>query len=337
MDKKLLAALEKVKPIKTRQIGSVFFCIYRAKDLGKKNWNHSAFEKITRLARRTYLRYGRVPLMDEYDKNAEVYLCRARDKFTEEWLCLRFVASNTRAESLEDLKHYFYQDRSIGAFIKLKLFGGTHDLKNKLVAISRICGVAPYAPGGKGTKFFGSLKYTAQSFALINREFFSRHHFSFMVGVFRPELLIKILHLGPDLVLCLPDAAAILGCNSKEIVLNRDFDAYRFPGYFLNISDLLKLLAKLTKEKKLSVKSIRYYVPGYFAGLKNKFLTSRYADILQSLRGVDKLLRARGRIYGAELTGNELRSLVETAVADGPVLKIISISDWKKQLSNINL
>lgn len=337
MDKELLKELEKVRPLKIYKIGRVVFSLYQAKNLFQPNWQNKTLFRIVKIARRAYLRYGSVPLTDDYDKDAAVYLCRAEYQFTEEWLCLRFVPGSTGANHLEDLNYYFYKGKSIAACVKAKLFLHKKDFKNKLVAISRICGIAPYAVKTKHAasreKTLGALKYTAQSFALINREFFlPNRQFTYLVSVFRPELLDKILHLGSRMALFLPPAYKILSCRPEEIRLNRRSAAYRFPGYFLNIFDLLNLLDKLIKEKKLSVSSVRHYAPAYAPSLKREFQTKKYAEILQSLKGLSGFLSAPGKIFGSALTGRELRRLAGKYVGDGPVLKIIAVSEWKKQL-----
>ncbi len=328
--------LEKNKPVKEHKIGQVLFRIYLAKNLYNSKWNSALLKKITLEARHSYLRYGQVPLIDNYDKNAEVYLCRVTYAPMEEWLCVRFVPGSAASIFLEDLSGYFYKGKSISRLIKQKLFFGKNNWQRKLVSMSRLCGISPYFFGvGKKTKPSNSLKYSGQALALVNNHFFSKHNFSYLSAVLRPELLKKILHPNPKASLFLPEAHKTLGCRPEEIYLNRNLFAYHFPGYFLNLFQMIRLLEKLIQEKKLTVNAVKKYVKMYAPDFNKKLKNKKYAEILKSTAGLDKLLLARGRIAGAKINGNELRDLVEKNVDDGPELKIIAVDKWKKQLLKI--
>ena len=326
MDQELLKSLENIRPLRTYKIGSVIFRIYKAKNLYHPAWNSVVLKKITKIARQSYLRYGRVPLTDDYDKSAVIYLCRTSYGKSEEWLCVRFVPGNTSSTHLlEDLNQYVYNGKSIVNIIKNKLVLGANDLQTKLVAISRLCGITPNNI---------AMKHTAQAFALINKEFFSKTHFSYLLGVFRPEVLKKILRFSSQFSLSFPDAYKTLKCRPEQICLDRGWSAYHFPGYFLNVAQLLKLLQKLVKEKKLNIASIKKYAKNYNPEIKK---TANYMEILKMIYGINTVLLWKGRIPGSKISGEELRVLLGRSVADGPKLKIISVANWKKQLKRIKI
>ncbi|TSC83753.1 MAG: hypothetical protein G01um101413_893 [Parcubacteria group bacterium Gr01-1014_13] len=325
MDQELLKSLENFRPLKIYKIGSVIFRIYKAKNLYQPSWNNAVLKKITKLARQSYLRYGRVPLIDEYDKNAAIFLCRSSFGKLEEWLCLRFVPGNTDTHLLEDLNQYVYNGKTIVNIIKNKLVFRDNDLQTKLVAISRLCGIAPKN---------SAMKHTAQAFALINKEFFSETHFSYFLGVFRPEVLKKILRFSSRFSLSFPDAYKTLKCRPEQVYLDRSWSAYHFPGYFLNASQLLKSLQKLIEEKKLNIVFIKKYAKNYNPEIKK---TANYMEILNMIYGINAVLLWKGKIPGSKITGEELRALLDRSVADGSKLKIISAANWKKQLKRIKI
>ncbi len=331
---KLLKGLESVKPLRVYKIGPAIFRIYKAKDLYHPFWNSEVLRRITKFARRSYLRYGAVPAFDDYDKNAAIYLCRVSYQKTEEWLCLRFVPGDTRDHSLEDTDQYLYNGRSIAGVLKNKLVLKNNPIK-KSVAVSRVCGISPYQASAAAKKDVlpGSMKYTAQAFALLNKEFFADKHFSYLVGMFRPEVAKKILDFSPGLKLSFPDAYKILKCKPEQIYLDRKSLAYQFPGYFLNAQQLVKLLQKLVRENKLKVDFVKKYAKNLLVDKKSK----NYTQTLKSITGVSRILLWQGRIPGSKLNGNQLRLLVDDSVADGPRLKIVTVESWVKQLDRIKV
>ncbi len=335
---KLLKSLENIKPVRIYKIGTATFRIYKAKNLYHPAWNSDVLKEITKTARRSYLRYGQMPLVDDYDKNAAIYLCRISYNNREEWLCLRFVPGDTDNHSLEDLNQYVFNGKSIADIIKKKLVLTKNNLATKLVAISRLCGISPYSvtePASKaGASFPVTIKYTARAFVLINKEFFSETHFSYLVGVFRPEVLKKISHFSSRLNLFFPDACQILKCRTSQIRLDRSWLAYRFPGYFLNVEQLLKLLQKLIKEKKLSVDFIKKYAKNYRLTIKK---SKNYTETLKTISGISTVLLWKGKIPGSKTSGEELRRLANQLVADGPKLKIVTVASWVKQLNKIKV
>jgi hypothetical protein len=339
MNKNWLKELEKINPFKIYKIKDVSFLIYKAKNLYSPKWNSHVLKQITQEARKSFLRYGPMPLINEYDKNAEVYLCRAVDKTNEEWLSLRFVPGKDGAVLVEDLLQYNYKNIPISNLIADKLFG-EKNFHSKMVSISRICGIYPYVREVEKTnraKFFTSLKYVARSFGLINKVFFSQHDFVYLTATVRKELLKKVLRFNNKISLYLPDAHKIIGCASSDVRLNRSLLAYRFPGYFLDILQLINLLERLIKEGKLSLDSVKAFIKFYKPNFKKKLKEKKYIEVLKEIKGLEKLLLLSGIIPKAKITGEELRGLIAKHVSDGPILKIIPVSKWKKQLEKIKI
>lgn len=340
MEQAWLKQLEKIKPIKKYTVMGVTFLVYKAKNLYDSKWNSGLLKKITKEARKSYLRYGAVPLFDTYDKNAEIYLCRAIDSETEEWLCIRFIPGQTGSSPLEDLEQYVCGSKPLSMVVKEKLLPQVKNFQNKLVGISRICGIAPYAitpEKSKNTPLPSSMKHTGQSFVLINKSFFHKKNFTYLIGVFRKELLKKLLRYDKKTSVYLPNAYELLGCQAHQLHLNRNLLARRFPGYFLNIFQLINLLDKLIKQKKLSPSSIQTFLKPYNPNFKQYLKQKKYVEVLKITAGLSKLLLAQGKIPGSKISSDELRNLVAKYVNDGPDLKIISVDNWKKQLEAITI
>jgi hypothetical protein len=340
MEQEWLKNLEKIEPVQKYTVDGVTFLIYKAKNLHNPKWNSALLKKITKEARRSYLRYGRMSLLDNYDKNAEIYICRAIDSVSEEWISLRFVPGQTGADLLEDLSQYICNGQPVSIMIKQKLLPRDKNFKKKLVAISRICGIPPYTVSISESKITNlpiRLKHLAKSFALINKVFFSRTEFVYLLGVFRAELLGKLLQFDNYLTLRLPSAYKLLGCKPRQIRLNRNLLAYHFPGYFLNITQLMDLLEKLIKQGKLNFDSVKIFLKFYEPNFKESLRGKKYVEVLRVIQGLDKLLCTRGMIPKSKLKGSELRSLVMSQVTDGPTLKIMPVDKWKRELNKIKI
>lgn len=338
MEKEWLRRLEKIQPVQKYAVENTVFLIYKAKDLYNPKWNSGLLKKITIEARKSYLRYGKVPLLDSYDKNAAIYLCRAIDSRSEEWLSLRFIPGQTGASPLEDLGQYICKDEPIAKSISKKLLPGVKNFESKLVAISRICGISPYLQSQPEAKnHLLPLRYTGKSFILINKVFFSSSNFTYLIGVFRRELLQKLLVFNQNTSVRLPAAHKVLGCSSGDIRLNRDLLANQFPGYFLNVYQIIDLLESLVKQGSLSIQTIKRFVKLYDSNLKNKVKGKRYGEILKMLQGLNKLLLISGRIPNSKMTGDDLRDLVARHVDDGPDLRIATVAHWQKQLKAIKI
>jgi hypothetical protein len=181
------------------------------------------------------------------------------------------------------------------------------------------------------------MKYLARSFGLVNKLFFSQYEFAYLTGTLRKELLKKVLRFNSKIYLYLPDAHKIIGCASSEVRLDRSLLAYNFPGYFLNIPELVSLLEKLIKQGKLSFDSVKTFLKFYQPNFKKYLEKKKYVEVLNRIKGLDKLLLFSGPIPKAKIKGEELRSLIAKHVSDGPVLKIVAVDKWKKQLDKIKI
>ncbi len=332
---KQIENLENIKPVRIYKIGTATFRIYKVKNLYNPVWNSGVLKSITKIARRAYLRYGQVPAMDNYDKNAAIYLCRTNYSNLEEWLCLRFVPGSDRDYALDCIDQYLYNGKNIAGIIKKRLVLKNNSV-NKFVAVSRLCGIPPQVVGSVNNKadLSSSMRYTAQAFTLINKEFFSEKHFSYLVGVFRPEVLKKIAHFGSGSVLSFPDAYKILNCRPGQVRLNRNRQVYRFPGYFLNVGHLVKLLKKLIKRQELNSSFVGKYAKHFTVESGKR---KNYREILKMISGISTVLLWKGKMPKSKISGEQLRAMVGRLVADGPKLKIMTVSKWVKQLNKIKV
>ncbi|MEK7680450.1 MAG: hypothetical protein AAB348_00130, partial [Patescibacteria group bacterium] len=104
MELKELKNLTDIKPDKIYEIDSAVFSIFKVKDLNSSNWASETLKNAVLVVRSSYLRYGDVQLIDDYDEKSQIYLCRVKfilsgsenlpDSFAEEWFSVRFVSGN---------------------------------------------------------------------------------------------------------------------------------------------------------------------------------------------------------------------------------------------------
>ncbi len=349
MELKELKNLTDIKPDKIYEIDSAVFSIFKVKDLNSSNWASETLKNAVLVVRSSYLRYGDVQLIDDYDEKSQIYLCRVKfiltgsenqpDSFAEEWFSVRFVSGNGVPDSFEDFNHYLHGEEKISSHIQNILFSGEKDYLRKVVAISRFCGASARAINDGSVQMPGKLRHTALVFALFNLEFFSEcQEFEYLVGVFRKELLTKMLDLrlvGINFNLSLPSAHVLLNCRPDEIRQNRNILAYKYPGYFLNILQLARIIDSLIADSRLSLDSIKKYVSRYELNMSAALLGMESLQILKRMEGIGDFLTVSGAIGGSLMTGEELRMIVDNEVDDGPELKMVATDKWRGQFEAI--
>jgi hypothetical protein len=145
--------------------------------------------------------------------------------------------------------------------------------------------------------------------------------------------IITEIERDTNMRLSLPGVEQHLKCSPDEVTLERKVMAYHFPAYFLNIHDLAKLLKRLYREGKMTALSFRHYLENFVEHEIEKWEDSSHRDLLNHLRGLGRLLTTHGKIPGATLTGEQLRSLIDVEVGDGPRLQFIDAPGWRAQLA----
>lgn len=327
------------------------FELYRAKGLGTGQWDNAALFGCTLLARRSYRRYGEVPVLDSYDEKSAVYLVRARYRnffpgqqryfALEEWLSVRFIPASGSPPGTSDFDECSYQGEGVKLqeAIKERLFRGHADFLDGVVTISKVCGIHPYYAAQQekdhGPPLAERHKYTDVCFALINKQFledYAGHPFRYLTGLFRDELIGKSLAVQAPTGEQLPEftpAYATLGCAPSDIRLNRDASTYLFPGYFLRADQMIELLAVYINTESLPLSALHEYIP---VESEDELLSLAR----QPLRAIEGLRRLGMLLHGVPGTGGEvgqkLRGLFDRFAADGPQLKIMERRRWNESI-----
>lgn len=333
-----------ITPQATYKFSDVTVRLYKAKDMYKRKWNHPDLKKVTLLCRKTFLRYGNRALLDKFDDKACIYLACAtypvlgsdgRNYFVSEWLSSRLVPGDGLPLGCGELELYRFQGKRLDKVVRDRIFGGQKDFYKHIVSGSRICGINPYYRDGFGPIESLPTKnlYTAACFALIfdrlHHECKSEH--THLTGVIQNKFIcgkLSVVYQG-DLVkpILVPAYEFLEIENNRDIKLDRKVYAYRFPSYWLNMDQLLELLELLLKEGSLSERSFRHYL-----GTKNSFEEAIRGHELSQL---GKILSVRGRIKWSQMTGAELRRLINEHVEDQPELKIVEVDQWLRSLWGI--
>ena len=102
----------------------ILFSVYKAKDLHNPRWLDKNLYKILLILRRSYYKYGKRPLIDEYDGKSAIYLVRAKKGPYEEWLSFRFTPNDGKPLGGSEIEIYYSNGRLLSAIAREKLFGG---------------------------------------------------------------------------------------------------------------------------------------------------------------------------------------------------------------------
>jgi hypothetical protein len=301
------------------------FEVFHAK-AAKVKLEDSPFCDQILLARKSYERYGNVPKTDRYDTHCDIYLVRTsftvKKTLTEEWFSVRFLQQKAVGNAAA---HEFLQCNVNGIPLHQTLRGGD---KNTTV-ISRICGIpSPLHPLHK-------LEYAGLAFALATDAYLLNQankgiNILFLVGLFRDELIensLLLVRAGKRLPI-FGTITDLLGPEHENSVrIDRTIDAYAFPAYFFNFTQLHDFLRnavnKGTFRKNLLAK--------YLGGKENvrKVISGKQLE-LKDFRNLGTLFCTKGKINGTQLTGLKLRHMLDKSVADGPRLRSISVERWSK-------
>ncbi len=337
-------------PLTTYRLGTIRLSLYQAKEFYSPNWLHPHWPALVSEARRSYLRYGAVPLLDSYDDKAAIYMCRAdyhpsvkrvgNSERRTEWLSIRFIPADGAPVSTEDLDQFQYRGKSIGQCLLEQASQDSGQFWQSVMTISRICGFADLnqneAVAGSSAQ---NLKYSAVAFLLMNHYLFqheSVNRLKHVTAVFSERLFNKIVvevERDTGVRLSVPGIEEYFKCAPGEVKLERKVMAYHFPGYFLNIHDLAKLLKRLYIDGHLTAVSFQHYLENFLEHEVRNWEEFAYRNLLYRLHGLGRLLTSHGPIPGATITGEQLRALVEVEVRDGPRLQFIDAPSWRAQLA----
>lgn len=317
------------------------FEVYKAKDILNPFWRDPTVKTLLLGARSSYSRYGNRFPLDDYDKKAAIYLVRASYTHAtepsittvEEWLSVRMAPGNGDPRGGGELEMYFHQGKPMDFWLQQRFFPKEGvGFWNYVVSSSRMCGIHPHVVSqpSRGRELVIELgpkhRYTAACFAIIHAQFLvdypmSEFPYQYITAIIREDLKQKALRISKREENFWPTftpAYEILGLKDRsEVKLNRSEYAYEYPSYWLDISQLLDLLRLLLSEGRLKKTSLKRYL---------RFSLEKR----EAMVNLGALLTAHGPIAGSEITGAELRELVDEEVEDVPELKITKTEDWNR-------
>lgn len=326
-------------PIKTVTMAGAKFYVYLVKDFFQNKYNEECL-KILKTARASYLRYGNVPILDQYDSKSLIFLVKTVYKTryenkeipTEEWLSLRFTPGYGSPEFTEDFSHVLVKNNSIKSTFKKILFPEVKNFSKHIISISRLCKIPPKFISKKITTplYLKKNKYTLHSFYLLNKVFIERkitgNDFSYITLLMRDEVLNKSLSTKKinNLKILLRDSHKVLGLkNPADIRIKRYMFTYKFPGYFLNTNDVTKLLKKLLHNGDITTKTLKHYSDNEYKNIRSL----KFAHM-------GKIFSEKGKLKFSNISANKLRTISNKEIKDGPKLKIAPLKNWIKTIES---
>jgi len=329
---------DQVRPNAQYKCGDAIISLYRAKNIYSKRWNDPGLRKVTLICRETFLRYGNRALTDRYDSKAGVYLARAsyaipgndgKIQIVNEWLSSRLVPGDRKPLGCGELELYKYGGKRLDKILEESVFKEEPNFWKNIVSGSRICGIGPYST----TALPLNNRYSAACFALIY------HHFSWecdakhiiLSGIIQNSFIESRLSVtdetGRKFVPFLTPAYEYMGLEKENIKSERDIYSYKFPSYWLNMAQLLRLIERLIQEGELTERTIKFYLK---TELSFKNIVSN-----KEFQRLGELLSVRGNIKWSNMTGSQLRKLIDANVEDLPELKITDMKAWNKSIRYI--
>jgi hypothetical protein len=276
-------------------------------------------------ARDAYSNYGVVPPLDEHDPKSCILLLEvvspcpcglAGEHTATEWYSMRFVPSDGRPFGHEDFSLCKTSVGSLRDAMQTRLFGGNPDFAAQVISIARICASSRRcSKSGLEQHRSGAGK---ACFWIGNDVFFklpSSHKFRFLTGLFRPELVASYASSNDTDEVFTPAHKTLRLASAHDVYLDRWGTPYRWPGYFLNLFELGYLLEELVLRKQLA---------GSIA-----------ADAkATNYKNFGAILLGTGPLLDSNMTHEELRSLVDNRVSDGPHMRIMDAAEWRTHIAH---
>lgn len=298
-------------------------------------WAEPLLRRIALRARRSYRRYGNVPLVDRHDDQSTILLVRTeltRDAlFFEEWLSVRFVHGELLGA--RDAHRFLMCRSGTTPVVRIlaPLFPPEHTFLKRTAFISRIAGIpSPQTKDGKLTRTAYAFAHAVSAFFLITDR--RGEQIDHLLGIYRDELIehsLTIERQGRRVPTFYP-AHHIIGRNpSERVVIDRQIVAYEFPTYFFDIRKVEELLRELLRSGAISQDALAPYV----GGKRNvRSIEAGRPRPLDCFKNLGKLFaHSDGPILGSTLTGASLRALIDARVPDGPHLRIILRPTWRRE------
>ena len=121
--------------------------------------------------------------------------------------------------------------------------------------------------------------------------------------------------------------------NNLAVRINREKSGsyiYKYPGYFLNLKELVHALSLLIQNKSLTLGIIEKYLHANLSFINVAKYPRPYY-----FRLMGKLLTVNGLIEDTKMTGEELRVFLNKHVSDGPICRIMDITDWQEDIDSM--
>lgn len=331
------------------RIHDAHFFVYKVKDSRQNFFPDTNLQTIVKESRKSYLRYGDIPLLDQYDLKSSLYLTRVVypqniegiSVLVEEWVSVRFVPTSGTPNSTEDLDACIYRGKPLSTTVT--------ELSTS-ISISRICRVPPkVAPGQdhfSGIFLPHKNKYTSLAFVFMNHQFLQEKkdqdtYQLWFTALAKPELFSNVLSLADEQKSFhfpfTPVLQKLISSHLNQFRIQRTVLSYRHPGYFLDLYTLLRLFRKLIDFGRLSEKTWQKYFHTSLgiAEFQENFDHYSYQDMLPHFLGLAELLLSPGWIENSRMHGTELRSLVDICVPDAVELSVCPYDKWKDHIQNI--
>ena len=317
--------------------------VYRVKKMHNPCWGSAPLYTLLKEARSTYLRYGAVSPLDDYDNKAVIYIARANylynNKRITEWLSLRFVPYEGGPEGFEDINLYKLYGRtklhSVKGLINRRILKKSGFGWSDVVSGSRICGINPYLPyPGYVTDRPRHNRFAGLCFAAMHRQFFRDYpDFKLLISQIPENFLENVLAAADGYVPRLTTADQALEIPAREKIyldrLNRYI--YQFPFYFFDPAGILEFLQALYLKNIISEATLIHY---FGPNLTGEMIRSGNWPSTEKLRNLGLITSADGHIYGSRLTGGILQIMLLT-VRDGPKLRIVRMPYLKRVINKM--
>jgi hypothetical protein len=304
----------------------------------QKPWQSGPLHGLVAQSRESYRAlYGpQVALFDEYDAKAWVYVAIAsytsQGSAFDEALTLRFVPAEGLPAYNDDINFYCHKgppERPLLALLGhgMSSLNTGHTLRG-CYSQSRMGALRPCARRG-GT--LAGNRHVGLSWSLMLECFLrDSQNAQRRCRLLTSQTTENLRILGAKIPTQPCDER--LGLDAGSIALYRQSPhvratCYGVPTYFLNLKDVSALLARLLSE-------------GWLSEATAQAATTEGVSLERALRHpqphtlkrLNLLFEARGKLPGSRLTGEDLRRLADDEVRDGPVLRLTQLAGLAEEL-----
>ncbi len=312
--------------------------VFRVKRALDPCWGNAALYQLLTIARASYLRYGQINPLDEYDNKAVIYAARVSYSYKGaqlcEWLSLRFVPHSGTPIGFEDTSFYLRGNKPVIHEIRRRILNPNGLSLRDCVSGSRICGVGPYLPKpGYAQELPRHNQFAGLCFAAMHRPFFQDYpEYKLLISQIPDNFLERVLTTPPMPKPHLTTASRALGYADQAVRLDRNNRyIYKFPLYFLNPGDVLTMFQRLYYDGQINEATLIHY---FGNRLTSAMIKSGNWPSMEKLSNLGLMFNADGRICGSKLTGEDLRGIL-ASVQDGPKLRVVRMPYLKRVINQM--